>query len=432
MRIDTTVTAVQLPSIFRNLFTIAPWEWWQRREKELKGREEKNPYLTAYFDENFSLERALFQAIKYRKATTRYPSISGAASIGYYQLYSFTHAIVNTHAHLSSRGQTRLRGSLKDGLNSEYGLTPVALEMAVAVHLWSTGFDVDFTDMEGRGQFDFLANREGIELEVDCKTASGDVGRSIHRYRMLELLKLCQPAIDECLARGGGTIIRITLPGALHGREDYMKDVAALAIAATKPGKDLDAVGVANIKMTTFQMDKGPFQHNRRPTQAELIDFVPRSPNGHAPHVMSVHRPHEVAVVVIVESQRPDKVLQGIYRSLKDSAARQFTRTRPALLALRLIDLTHTQLLELAVQQEHGLSAIANRLFAGPERQHLYGLVIMSPSQSLDVNPPTKLQPEIIQDRWSALLYRNHKHPLAADPRLNVIKLFGQAAIPSR
>jgi hypothetical protein len=202
MRIDTTVAAVQLPSIFRNLFTIAPWEWWQRREKELKGREEKNPYLTAYFDENFSLERALFQAIKYRKATTRYPSISGAASIGYYQLYSFTHAIVNTHAHLSSRGQTRLRGSLKDGLNSEYGLTPIALEMAVAVHLWSTGFDVDFTDMEGRGQFDFLANREGIELEVDCKTASGDVGRSIHRYRMLELLKLGASRTPVVGARG--------------------------------------------------------------------------------------------------------------------------------------------------------------------------------------------------------------------------------------
>jgi hypothetical protein len=46
-----------------------------------QGAQEKNPYLTGYFNEKFSLERALMQAIRYRKATTRYSSISGAASV---------------------------------------------------------------------------------------------------------------------------------------------------------------------------------------------------------------------------------------------------------------------------------------------------------------------------------------------------------------
>jgi hypothetical protein len=130
-----------------------------------------------YFDDKFPLERALKRAVAYRRVASRYPSIYGSGEAQYYQLYSFAFAAVCAHAGLSSGGQTRLCGYLKDGLKSDYGLAPVALEMAVAVHFWAADFDVEFTDMEGRGQFDFLASGAGIELEIDCKAVSGDVGR---------------------------------------------------------------------------------------------------------------------------------------------------------------------------------------------------------------------------------------------------------------
>jgi uncharacterized UPF0146 family protein len=60
-------------------------------------------------------------------------------------------------------------------------------ELAVAAHLSRAGFDVEFTDIEDRARFDLLAQKEDIRLEVDCKTASGDVGRKIHRRRAIEL-----------------------------------------------------------------------------------------------------------------------------------------------------------------------------------------------------------------------------------------------------
>jgi len=58
-------------------------------------------------------------------------------------------------------------------------LAPFAHELAVPVHLWSAGFDVQFADIEGRSRFDILERKDDLELEIDCKTASGDVGRQI-------------------------------------------------------------------------------------------------------------------------------------------------------------------------------------------------------------------------------------------------------------
>jgi hypothetical protein len=423
MRADTTAFGVELPAIFRDLFRIAPWEWWRRRERELDAREQRNPYLAEYFDDKFPLERALTRAMAYRRATSRYPSINDSADVQYYQLYSFAFAVVRTHANLSPRGQTRLCGYLKDGLKSDSGLAPVALEMAAAVHFWAADFDVELTDMEDRGQFDFLASGEGIEMEVDCKTVSGDIGRSIHRLRMLDLFRRCQPAIRACLARGGGTIIRIIIPAALHGREEYMKSVVALAIAAAEQEKTLGADGVATVEVTRFQLDQDLFHNQRKPIQAELAHLVGQYTGNANPHAMSVHRPGEGAVVIAIESNRPDKVVEGIYRALKDSAERQFTRTRPALLAVRLTDLTNNQLLGLT-SREHGLAAISSRLFASLDRQHLFGVVFLSPSQSLTEVPLTDQEAVRIQNRGSAVLFRNHKYPLATDPRFAALRLF--------
>ena len=69
-----------------------------------------------------------------------------------------------------------MRGYLMDGLQSEVGLAAFAHELAVAAHLSRAGFDVEFTDIEDRARFDLLAQKEDIRLEVDCKTASCDVG----------------------------------------------------------------------------------------------------------------------------------------------------------------------------------------------------------------------------------------------------------------
>jgi hypothetical protein len=216
----------ELPALFRRLFEIVPKDQWRRRANELLAREQTNPFLTAYFDDQFPIERALMRALSYHKEKGKYPEIDTVLNTEFYELYSFVGTLVRVHQRLSPAARHRLRGCLRDGLTAAKGLTSLALEMGVAVHLWNGGYDVEFTDLENRAQFDFLARKDGVELEVDCKTTSGDVGRPIHRLRALDLFHQIQPAIRDILFGGrSGRAMRILIPAALHGNEEYIHSV---------------------------------------------------------------------------------------------------------------------------------------------------------------------------------------------------------------
>jgi hypothetical protein len=114
--------------------------------------------------------------------------------------------VANVYERLSSRGRQRLRGMLFDGLQTDKGLLGVQHEMTTAAHLMRRHCDVEFHDLEtGRG-FDFLATRAGAVLEVDCKMVSGDLGRQMHRKRVLEL----QERLQRVVTIGGGEARRLT------------------------------------------------------------------------------------------------------------------------------------------------------------------------------------------------------------------------------
>ena len=79
------------------------------------------------------------------------------------------------------------------------------------------GFDVEFTDLEQRERFDLLASKPGMEIEIDCKSVSGDIGRSIHGRRFRDFVGQLNRSVGELARHGGGSLIHITIPDNLHG-----------------------------------------------------------------------------------------------------------------------------------------------------------------------------------------------------------------------
>jgi hypothetical protein len=420
MRVESRTHQNELPAIFRQLFAIAPIDLWRRRSDELAGRERQNPFLGRYFDEKYSTERMLPQVLSYRKSTGRYPSIGGTRDHEIFKLYSFATALTRVYANLSSRAQGRLRGMVRDGLNRESGLAPVALEMAVATHLSNGGFDVDFVDLEGQQRFDFLARKEGIELEVDCKTVSGDVGRPVHRHRALELFHLIQSALAEQVNKCQSKAVRIIIPDSLHGSSEYMGRLSHLVLRSIREQRDLSAQGLGEVRLTDLDAANGAFGRAEEPSEDELAQIILNTFGTPDAHAISMHSPGIAAVVAVIGSRKTSGVVDGIYRPLKSSAKRQFTRRNPALLAVRLTDLTSPQLDQLALDESNGFGAICNRLFAKENRHHLYGVVFLAAPQ-----PLTGFRfpgGQVFDERGTALLMRRDAHPYARDPRLN--KLF--------
>jgi hypothetical protein len=193
-----------------------------------------------------------------------------------------------------------------------------------------------------------------------------------------------------------------------------------LVVKAVRDGVSLSVDGIGKVQLSEFEPNQGPFQEERQPTREELAELMVVLFGNANPHAISLHRPREAAIVAVIESEKPDKVINGVYRSLKDSAQRQFTGQRPALLAVRLTDLTKAHLDELA-----GLAAIANRLFAGETRHHLFGLAFFARNGALSsARPSSGIPLTTLENRGSAVLFRRNAHPMADDPRLNVLRLF--------
>jgi hypothetical protein len=416
MHVSRTINAHELPDRFRQVFEIVPQDAWERRAEILTHRECMNPFLSEYFDERYTIERFFARALDYRSRVGSFPPVTGPHGKQYFDLYSFVHILTSAYPRLSAVGQLRVRGYITDGLKGDDGLAAFAHELAVAVHLWSAGFDVDFADIEGQSRFDILARKDGLELEIDAKTASADIGRKIHRHRALELFSRLHPALEGLHEKGGGRTVDIVLPDALHGAEPYMSAVTSAVSDALLQDKSVSVAQVADVSLGEFDhrelVGELPIAKALRPIAARL---------GRASaHLACFGSPGHGAILAMISSSKPDKVVDGIYRALKASAERQFSGANPAMIAIRLLDLTMGQLHDLASSESNKLAPISNRLFAGERRKHLFGVVFLSPadvlSQSMDYSGSS------FSDGGIALLFRHERHPLAQDPRLAIFE----------
>jgi hypothetical protein len=428
MRISITVNENELPDRFRQVFKIVSKDVWRRRADDLADRERQNPHLSDYFDERYTIERFLDRALVHWSQRSRFPPVRGQDGGRYYQLYSFIHILSSVYPCLSPRGQLRVQGNLRHGLQSEVGLAAFAHELAVAVHLSSAGFDVEFTDIEERARFDLLAQKEDLRLEVDCKTASADVGRKIHRRRAIELFNRIQPNILEKFSKPAvGRTLDIVLPGPLHGAESYMNAVASVVSNAIARNESLSIAEIADVSLGKFDIDDEPTLVTNGPTSEAIERIAERLGRKNQNRIWLGSPERRAAVVAIVSSREPDKVADGIYRALKKSAEGQFSGSNPALLAANLLDLTPGQLHELA-SGPSALKEIANRLVQGERREHLFGVAFVSPADT-----PTEAidaYGAALSSRGTALFFRREGHPLSQDPRLVLFKRHHQTDHP--
>jgi hypothetical protein len=130
-------------------------------------------------------------------------------------LYSFLVSAHRIFTHISSSAKTEFASKLRGFITGQFGIRPFAYELTIAMHLMSKGWDVVFADIEKVGNFDFLASKDGLEIEMECKTTSGDSGRQIHRFEMSRLGTLIDPALAELSDVAGSHFLIVTIPSKL-------------------------------------------------------------------------------------------------------------------------------------------------------------------------------------------------------------------------
>src|SRR5262245_18147189 len=136
MLTSITINEDELPARLEQVFKIVPRDVWCGRADDLIDRERQNVLLGDYFDERYAIERFLDRALKHWTQEGMLPSVSGPDGVQYYRLYSFIHVLTSLYPRLSPKGQARVCGYLRHGLQGEEGLAGFAHELSFAVHLW--------------------------------------------------------------------------------------------------------------------------------------------------------------------------------------------------------------------------------------------------------------------------------------------------------
>lgn len=422
MHFDTDVHSAELPALFRRFFEFVPDASWDRRFRTFQSQIEVNPLIETYLDLRFPIERAMHRAIEYWTRTGGYPPMEA----GYYDLYGFVATGSRVYARLTNSAKHSMASQLRGALTSGSPLTPWVLEMSVATHLMLAGYDVHFSDLERGGGFDFLVSKDGLEFEVDCKTASGDVGRRIHQRRLYQLAAMISGTMKQAVDRGNGVLVRVQLPDALRGHESQMRAIAGVINSALDKWGGSTNPTLCKLDVQVFDPALSPFSYPEKPSEEEVREFLAARFSIHDPCAISTHVAGRGAVVVALESQQPDKKVEGVYRQLKASAKNQFSRVRPAMLFLRLTDLPAPDLITLARTEESGrsgLGSIANRLLSGEKRQHLVRVAFLAPAGQITQSKQAVsvgISTTVSQDRGIAFHFLNSRHPLAKDERLRV------------
>lgn len=341
----------------------------------------ENRFMEEWLNEYHGLERTLSFVMGVLLESGGIPA--GLPSQAQYELYGFVAGFVRIYERLSEKGKRRLRGMLLDGLKSDKGLASVVHEVKTAIHLISRGFDVEFNDMEIGSGVDYIARKNGAEIEMECKVFTGDLGRQIHKRRLLSLYKTLVPAMqlierEELM----GVVVRVILPGRLTPSVEQEQEIVAAVTSAAMQRVSRVHTSACDVETLDFPILGSPFTaaHPGELSRKDVIEFLSRLLGvvDLNTNLALTFTPGQKAVVVLVESAIPDQVLKGMERQLREAAKGQFSRTRPGILAAHVHAMTGAQLIaldKLAVtesQKPTGLRIMTSALLNSENRKHIH------------------------------------------------------------
>lgn len=343
-------------------------------------------------------------------------------------LFSFIATVARVYQRLGPEGQRRLSGMLRDGFNAELGMASVQHEMEVAVHLMTKGFDVRFWDIENDGRFDILAEREGVEIEVECRVFSGDLGRKIHRRRFYRLGAHTYPLMVEALnKRPGGQFVRIQLPNRLDGTDQQTKDICARLAQVFQNCASITKPEPCALEYQPFSISDLPLiPQNPTSIEKETVrDFLAERFGGPIKNFTMLSRPLNGVVVVAVESLRSDNMVDYLFRDLKQKISSQFTKSRASILCVKFSDISNRDLIEIAdkdrLGQPSALKVIANRLFERANSRHVHTVSYLAPgpwvsSRTVGAQTVTHL----VQEEGKSYYFSNPLNANAGDKRFRI------------
>ena len=429
MRFDVSAPPSEIPALLLGLTELAGLAAWRQRERDFEKQIGENPLIAEYLDIQFPIERAMSYAKRYHRQTGRLPSaLMAKPDIGL--LYGFAGMITRICTRLPSTAKQRLQGRVRGALKDNIGLTPLAFEMRTIAHFMASGFEIELHDLCSGGAYDFLAAKPpGVELEVECKSVSADLGRKIHLLRQYQLGGRLWPLMRAGERPGIVRLVVASVPDRLFPAHDFMEAVAATIGGSLEAGKSVAREGCCSVSYCELPISDSPFDCPSPPNIAidDVIEYCNSALGYKVGQVMMVFAPRQSATVVAVRSRKKDEFLQGVYRQLREAAG-QLSASRPGVICVQFRNVTSVELRDIAGEPAASgtptaLQLMTNKFFDSAARSHVHTVAYVAPGRFVGRRSilGDQMHSEIKEDAVS-YYFANKKHPLVDDLQWQAFK----------
>src|SRR5262245_39856967 len=216
-------------------------------------------------------------------------------------------------------------------------------------------------DYSGAARFDLLARQGTTEVEIECKTTSGDTGRKIHRQEVNRLADLILPTTQQLADNAGCHRLLVTIPNRLGKSTDELSRIAS-TVAAAAQQKTSASNDLARVDYTFDDVSVWPEPGGDH----DALAFFEERFGIQNSHLLFHGRSGFSVVAVMITSSKADTFVDAISTEAKE-AADQCSGTRPAVIALHLVEISRSDL-QTMLKTSSGLHAIAHAVFKGTNR----------------------------------------------------------------
>ncbi len=259
------------------------------------------------------------------------------------------------------------------------------LELQAATHFARRGHRVAWHREKNGGSFDLLIEDLGSSgLEVECKSISANKGRRIHRRDALEFWgELWRDVAGVAQNLRSGLAVVLTVPYRLPIDAEERVALAREVVARIVAESGATLGGGTEVRIEPFDPAMLEAAKNKgHEDWRKAIDAVTGTANREA---VEYGTPAGGMLAFVMQSAVEDDMLDQVFTTLDDSAARQFTGKRGALFWVALQGIDADQLLSVHEQDSYpGEQPTALRLgvsnFLNRAPGHIVGVVFSSRS----------------------------------------------------
>lgn len=321
----------------------------------------------------FSIEYGLGLTLRQWRATRKlwYPKKKSV-----YDAYVFVGACCEIRKQLSPNQARKLRSRIISDILPNGRLCHLDHEFRTAQHLNEFGWKINHSGFCGDAGCDFVAERDGIEVEIESKCLSPEIGLGVSYEFAARLMSRLGRELRErhslCL-----TVIRVEI----LGHTDETGGVDSIVQHVTASYRDLTDFSSPHLRISveTRSLDEflTKFSDVKNGTWLQRTFSALRTREGDYGYFI---RKNEELIFCNLIPSRTNQQLKKIMKLISATCERQFSKQRPGLLWLHLQGLHPAQMDNDPSGTDHLLQTFARHAFTNDRRNHIAALAFTSDS----------------------------------------------------